>query len=347
MIGELAADGFRTVVIVDPHPANVPGSRVTDEGLAGRLRAKGADGTLFEAPVWPSQAEKDPRPSVFPDFARSATRRWWGGFHDNLVKLGVAGIWNDMNEPAVFDSPTGTFPVGVRHDADEHATDHREVHNVYGMLMSRATHEGLLALRPEAPALRPHARHLRRRAALGRRLAGGQRLDLGAPARLGAAPPRPLGLGLPVRRGRRRWLRRRGHGRALHALAPERRLHPVPPDAHRVREPPEQEPWSYGTRHEAANRRAIELRYELLPQVYTVMEEASRTGIPAMRPLLLGPGRPRTWAADDTFLFGRDLLVAPLPSQELGEKPCCLPKGRGTSSRAERNTREGATSPSP
>ncbi|PYQ07397.1 MAG: hypothetical protein DMF82_03960 [Acidobacteria bacterium] len=59
---------------------------------------------------------------------------------------------------------------------------------------------------------------------------------------------------------------------------------------------PDQEPWSYGTFHEALNRRAIEMRYELLPQIYNVMEEASRTGIPAFRPLLLEyPDDPATW----------------------------------------------------
>ena len=327
MIGELAADGFRTVVIVDPHPANVPGSRVTDEGLAGGHFVKGADGTLFEAPVWPSQAEKDPRPSVFPDFARSATRRWWGGLHDDLVKLGVAGIWNDMNEPAVFDSPTGTFPVGVRHDADGRATDHREVHNVYGMLMSRATHEGLLALRPEA---RPFV--LTRAT-----FAGGQRWAAVWPgdnvstwAHLRGSVPLLLGLsvsGFPfvgadvggfvggaTAELYTRWLQSA-------VFTPFLRTHTAFGN-------PEQEPWSYGTRHEAANRRAIELRYELLPQVYTVMEEASRTGIPAMRPLLLEyPEDPRTWAADDTFLFGRDLLVAPVLREGAERRGLYLPKG--------------------
>ena len=50
---------------------------------------------------------------------------------------------------------------------------------------------------------------------------------------------------------------------------------------------PDQEPWSYGNRHEAVNRRAIELRYELLPHVYNAMHDASETGVPPLRPLML------------------------------------------------------------
>src|ERR671925_957770 len=53
-----------------------------------------------------------------------------------------------MNEPAVFDTASGTMPLDVRHDNEGEPTDHREIHNVYGQLMSRATHEGLRRLRP-------------------------------------------------------------------------------------------------------------------------------------------------------------------------------------------------------
>jgi alpha-glucosidase len=327
LVADLAADGFRTVVIVDPHPAKAPGTRPYDEGLAGGHFVTRPDGSLYEAPVWPSQAEKDPVPSVFPDFARSATRRWWGSLHDGLAKLGVAGIWNDMNEPAVFDSATGTFPLDVRHDADGRATDHREVHNLYGMLMSRATHEGLLALRPSA---RPFV--LTRAT-----FAGGQRWAAVWPgdnvstwSHLRGTVPLLLGLSLSgfpfvgsdvggFVGGATAELYTRGLQSAV--FTPFLRTHTAFGN-------PDQDPWSYGTRHEEANRKAIELRYELLPHVYTVMEEASRTGVPAMRPLLLDhPEDPRTWGRDDEFLLGRDLLVAPVLREGAERRRAYLPKG--------------------
>ena len=91
---------------------------------------------------------------------------------------------------------------------------------------------------------------------------------------------------------------------------------------------PDQEPWSYGTRHEAVNRRAIELRYELLPHIYQVMREASETGLPALRPLLLEyPDDAQTYGMQDQLLFGRDLLVAPVLREAVTEREVYLPAG--------------------
>jgi alpha-glucosidase len=92
---------------------------------------------------------------------------------------------------------------------------------------------------------------------------------------------------------------------------------------------PDQEPWSFGPRHEAINRRSIEMRYELLPEIYTVMEEASRTGIPAFRPLLLEyPEDEATYGRQDELLFGRDILVAPVMREGMDGREVYLPRGR-------------------
>ena len=86
---------------------------------------------------------------MFPDFTRPATRDWWGGLLKFYTDAGAAGIWNDMNEPAVFVEPAHTMSLDVRHDNEGQPTDEREIHNVYGMLNSRATFEGLTRLRPD------------------------------------------------------------------------------------------------------------------------------------------------------------------------------------------------------
>ena len=76
---------------------------------------------------------------------------------------------------------------------------------------------------------------------------------------------------------------------------------------------PDKEPWSFGQQREAINKRTIELRYELLPYIYNVMQQASETGVPAMRPLFLEfPEDENVAGMDDEFLFGADLLVAPV-----------------------------------
>jgi len=83
----------------------------------------------------------------------------------------------------------------------------------------------------------------------------------------------------------------------------------------------DQEPWVGGPEQEAIRRRYIETRYQLMPYLYTVAEEASRTGLPIMRPLFLEfPDAAPDHHPIDTdhdaageFLLGPDLLIAPAP----------------------------------
>jgi alpha-glucosidase len=327
MIADLRKEGFRIVTIVDPHPKKELGYKPYDSGLAGDYLVKNPDGSIYEAPVWPSQAEKNPGLSVFPDFSKPAARAWWGSLYADFLNMGVAGIWNDMNEPAIFDVPSGTMPLDVRHDNEGAPSDHREIHNVYGMLMSRSTYEGLLKLRPnERPFILSRAS-----------FAGGQRYTALWPgdntsnwAHLRQSIPTLLGLGLsgfpfvgsdiggfneaPTAELFTRWLQ-------LGVFYPFMRDHTMFGS-------PDQEPWSFGPQHEALNRRAIELRYELLPYIYSVMREAADTGIPAMRPLMLEyPQDERTYNIDDEFLFGSDLLIAPVLLEEAMQRGVYLPAG--------------------
>ena len=327
LVADLRRQGFRLVTIVDAHPKKQPGWSVYDSGLAGNHFVKKPDGSVLELPVWPSQAEKNPGPSVFPDFSRPATREWWGGLFKDLVGMGVAGIWNDMNEPATFVDPTGTFPLDARHDNEGQPTDHREIHNVYGLEMTRATFEGLARLKPdERPFVLTRATY-----------AGAQRYAALWPgdnvstwtALQGTIPLlQSLGLsGMPfvgsdiggfaenaTAELYTRWLQ-------VGVFYPFMRTHTTFGTD-------DQEPWAYGTAHEIVNRQAIELRYQLLPEIYNVMREASETGIPAFRPLFLEfPKDDRTWDQDDQFMFGADLLVAPVLRPEQRERSVYLPAG--------------------
>ncbi len=327
MISDLGRQGFRIVTILDPHPKAQRGYEPYDTGLLGDHFVKNPDGSVYTAPVWPSQADKNPGPSAFPDFSKPAARDWWGGLYHLLTDVGVAGIWNDMNEPAVFENWGHTMPLDVRHDNEGQPTDHREIHNVYGQLMTRSTYEGLLKLRPQR---RPF---ILTRASF----AGGQRWAAMWPgdnvsnwAHLRASIPVLLGMGLsgmpfvgsdiggfaevPTAELYTRWLQ-------LGVFYPFMRTHTTLGT-------PDQEPWSFGPQHEAINRRAIELRYELLPYVYNAMREASETGVPAMRPLMLEfPKDERTYGMEEEFLFGPSLLVAPVLREAATEHQVYLPAG--------------------
>ena len=110
MIKDLRAEHIRTVVITDLHIADQPLAHYKpfDEGSQAITSSKIPIGSIYEGVVWPGKA-------VFPDFTRKASRDWWGTLYADFVKQGVAGFWNDMNEPAIFLVPSKTMPDDVQH----------------------------------------------------------------------------------------------------------------------------------------------------------------------------------------------------------------------------------------
>ncbi|MDQ3918677.1 MAG: DUF4968 domain-containing protein, partial [Acidobacteriota bacterium] len=95
MIADLRAEGFRVVVIVDPGVKVDPNYYAYQQGQAGNHFVKNADGTELHATVWPGTC-------AFPDFTDPAAREWFGSLYRANLDEGVAGFWNDMNEPGVF-----------------------------------------------------------------------------------------------------------------------------------------------------------------------------------------------------------------------------------------------------
>ena len=152
--------------ITDLHIKKDPGHGYApyDSGIKEDVFVKNPDGSVFVGPVWPGD-------SVFPDFTLSRVREWWGGLYKDFVGMGVAGFWNDMNEPSVFERADKTMPLDTGHRLDDGTSlDHRAIHNVFGMQNVRATYEGLRKLQAKGAALRAHARRVCWRAALCRHL---------------------------------------------------------------------------------------------------------------------------------------------------------------------------------
>lgn len=327
MISDLREQHFRIVSIVDPHPKKEAGYAPYDEGIKKGYFVKNPDGSVFQGPVWPSHAAQDPGPSVFPDFSNPAARKWWGQLYAGLVNDGIAGIWNDMDEPSVFDTPSGTMPPDVVFENDGRPATGYEMHNVYGQQMSRATFEGLSRLRPdERPFVLTRAS-----------FAGGQRYaalwtgdSTSDWSSLRQSLETLLGLGLsgfpfvgsdiggfvgsPSGELYTRWLE-------VGVFCPFMRSHSDSGS-------PSKEPWVFGDADEAINKRVIDLRYELLPYIYNEMEKASETGVPALRPLFLDfPQDEHVAGIDDEFLFGSDLLVAPVLHEGATQRDIYLPEG--------------------
>ena len=318
MVTKLKADQFHVVAITDLHIAKAPGQNYIpyETGLAGDHFVKNPDGTIYTGRVWPG-------PSVFPDFTRSQTRAWWGSLYADLRKDGIEGFWNDMNEPSIFDSPTLTMPVASVHRIDElgftsRSATHAEIHNVYGMENARATYEGLLAL---DPGVRPFV--LSRAA-----YAGAQRYAVtwtgdnsSSWNHLRMTTPMLENLGLSG-------FAFAGADVGGYAGTPTPELltkwfevgafQPIDRD-HTEKGTGDQEPWVSGHLHEDIRRHFIEERYRLLPYLYTLADEASRTGLPMLRPLFFEfPDAFSDHHPIDTdlpaageFMLGPDLLIAP------------------------------------
>jgi alpha-glucosidase len=91
----------------------------------------------------------------------------------------------------------------------------------------------------------------------------------------------------------------------------------------------DQEPWVHGEPYESLNRAAIELRYRMLPYIYTAFWQCSQTGIPMMRALFVAfPDDAATYGMQDEFMFGDALLVAPVLVEGATRRSVYLPAGR-------------------
>ncbi|HEX8386761.1 MAG TPA: glycoside hydrolase family 31 protein, partial [Rubricoccaceae bacterium] len=340
LLADLKADGFTSVVIVDPGvKADDPDYGVYAEGEALDAYVRypgrgGKEGLVAKGEVWPGTC-------AFPDFTRPDVRAWWGRLHGPYVRQGVSGVWNDMNEPALFnvahvegsmaaETDVVTLPEATRHAFEGRGGTHAEAHNVYGMQMQRATYEGLLALRPDA---RPFT--ITRAA-----YAGAQRYGTGWTGdntaswdHLALAIQQVLSLGVsgmpftgadvggfvdaPTGELLARWTQ-------VGALTPLFRNHSAI-------DTPRQEPWLFGDEVERVCREAIELRYRLLPVLYTALWEAAHDGTPILRPLALVHPEDETVArtAPDGFYVGDGLLAQPVLVEGQTEREVYLPAAPG------------------
>jgi alpha-glucosidase len=323
MISDFRAQGVHTILITDLHIKKNPnhGYAPYDSGIKNDVFVKNPDGSVYVGSVWPGE-------SVFADFTLTRARDWWGGLYKDFVGMGAAGFWNDMNEPSIFLRADKTMPLDTVHRLDDGTTiDHRAAHNIFGLENVRATYDGLRKLQPEE---RPFV--LTRAAYSGaQRYAATWTGDNSSTwNHLAMSTPMLLGMGIsgfpligddiggfagsPTADLLTRWFE-------VGALNPIYRDHTAKGTA-------DQEPWVHGPEHEAIRRKYIELRYQLMPYIYTAVEESTRTGLPLMRPLFLEyPQASEFYGDNRDFLFGRDFFVAPVTTEMVDAEEITLPPG--------------------
>lgn len=299
-------NGFKSVWILDPGVKAESGYFVYDEGLLGDHFIREPGGDLFVAGSWPGD-------SVWPDYTSPETRSWWQSHLGELLDDGVDGIWIDLNEPSIVAPPNMPFPEDLVHRGGGDLTPgtHARYRNVYGLLMSQATHEGMKSARPDRrPFLLSRSNYI-----------GGQRYaamwtgDNSATwDHLYWSVTMTLNMGLSGQP-----FAGPDIGGFWRAPSPELYAHWIGVGAffpfsrtHTMQFSPDQEPWSFGPEVEAISRTAIERRYRLLPYIYTLFRESSVNGLPVWRPVFFAdPADARLRDEDHAFLIGDDILVLP------------------------------------
>ncbi|MFD1775051.1 glycoside hydrolase family 31 protein [Paenibacillus rhizophilus] len=319
MIAELKKLGIRIVPIIDPGVKLDPEYGVYQEGTASELFCMKPDGSPFVGPVWPG-------PSVFPDFSDAKAREWWGDLHRFFTEMGIEGIWNDMNEPSVFNE-NKTIDPDALHKNNGNPVTHGEIHNLYGMLMSKATAEGMTR---NLDGRRPFVLSRAGYAGIQRYAAVWTGDNRSFWEHMALAMPMVLNLGLSGVSFSGPDIGGFGHHTTGELLARWTQMGALFPFCrnHSMLETVRQEPWSFGPEIEDICREYIRLRYSLMPLLYSVFREAAETGMPIIRPLLLEyPEDPNVANLCDQFLLGDQLLAAPVYRPDTFHRVVYLPEG--------------------
>ncbi|WP_242083563.1 glycoside hydrolase family 31 protein [Aestuariivivens sediminis] len=321
MVKELAEDGFKTIVIIDPGIKIDMDYDVFKEGLENDYFCKRADGPYMKGKVWPGEC-------YFPDFTNPEVREWWSDLFKELIEdIGVKGVWNDMNEPAVMDVPGKTFPNDVRHDYEGNPCSHRKAHNIYGMQMARATYQGLKKFSyPKRPFVITRAAYSGTQrytsSWTGDNVATWDHLNI---ANLQAQRMAMSGFSFvgsdiggfaeqPNGELYARWIQ-------LGIFHPFCRTHSSGDHGN-------QEPWAFGPTITHVVKKFIELRYQLLPYLYTAFWRYAEEGIPILKSLVLyDQDDPQTHYRNDEFMFGEKMLVCPINGPNQKGRRMYIPRG--------------------
>ncbi|MDE6335740.1 MAG: DUF5110 domain-containing protein [Muribaculaceae bacterium] len=311
----LHAKNFKAVYMIDPGVKVEEGYFVDDQGSEADYWVKDENGEVYEGKVWPGACH-------FPDFTRPEVRSWWSSLYPDFMAQGIDGVWNDMNEPAVFD--VGTMPSTNQHQGGDGLTpsSHLRYHNVYGYNMVKASREGILRANPnKRPFLLTRANFLggHRYAATwtGDNASTWEHMEMSVPMTItlglsgqpfngpdiggfaGDATPELLA----------NWT-------AIGVYFPFVRNHSIKGSV-------DQEPWVFGDEVLDVCRTAINRRYRLMPYIYTLFREASVDGMPVMRPLFFADIKDLSLRNEQqAFLLGNDLIVIPRWAEKTA-----MPKG--------------------
>jgi alpha-glucosidase len=322
MVAELAEDGFKTVVIIDPGIKIDKEYSVYKEALEKDYFCKRADGPYMKGKVWPGECN-------FPDYTNPEVREWWAGLFKELISdIGVKGVWNDMNEPAVMEVPNKTFPMDVRHDYDGNPCSHRKAHNIYGTQMARATYHGVKRFAyPKRPFIITRSAY-----------AGAQRYSSSWTGDNVATWEHLWIANIQVQRMSISGMGFTGSDIGGFAEQPSGELytrwiqlgvfHPFC-RTHSSGDHGDQEPWAFDEEVIDITRKFVNMRYQLLPYLYTMFWQYIEEGIPMLKPLVYyDQADTQTHYRNDEFVFGNQILVCPILEPNAIGRRMYIPRGQ-------------------
>ncbi len=308
LLAAIKKQGFHVVIMCDPGIKVEPGYEAYDDGVKQDIFLKYPDGENYQGQVWPGWCH-------FPDFTKPAARAWWASKFKDYVELGVEGFWNDMNEIATWGN---ALPDNIEFDFEGNKTSMRRGRNVFGFQMARSTYEGTKKLmngkRP-FNLTRSSFSGIQRYSAVwtGDNVAYDEHMLLGVRIvnSLGLTGVAFAGydtggfVGEANTKLFARWI-------SIASLSPFFR-------AHSMINTRDSEPWSYGEEVESISRNYIKFRYQLMPYIYSLFYDASKTGMPVQRSLAIDyPYDHRVYNGmyHNQYLFGPSILVAPVESNK-------------------------------
>jgi len=318
MISDLRTQGFKSIVIIDPGIKIDKEYSVYQEGVENDYFCKRSDGDRYKGSVWPGLC-------YFPDFTNPKVRTWWSGLFKGLMDDGIGGIWNDMNEPATFE--TGTFPLDVRHDFDGHPCSHRKAHNVYGSLMAKATNEGqqlFIGNKRSFTITRSAYAGVQRESSVwtGDNSSSWEHLKIAniqcqrlAESGISFAGSDVGGfVGSPDGELYTRWIQ-------MAVFHPFFRTHSSGDHG-------DKEPWVFDDSYTDIIRSFIELRYQLLSYMYTTFWQYATHATPMVRSLhLYSQHNSESYFREEEFMLGDHLLICPVSKQGITQRQMYLPRG--------------------
>lgn len=319
--------GVRAVNIIDPGlKFDASGNyQPLTEGLSGGHFLCSGSGAPAVGYCWPDEA-------LFPDYGRADTRKWWAERCEFYLNKGISGLWIDMNEPAIFDKPFWSggceqepLPLNTPCGEDHKRLDMLRMRNVYGSGMAEAT-RGAWNRRGERPWILTRSGFTGVGAEawswMGDNTSWWEHLAMSLPqlASMSLVGSSLVGVDIGGFFGN-------CHDELYGAWIEASVLYPLM-RAHSALGTDEQHPWTYGPEVEETARKALGLRYRLLPYLYTAIMEHCRGDLPPMRPMFFDyPEELEYRCLEDQVMWGPDMVAAPFVVRGRSERMVRLPEG--------------------